>query len=95
MRAIETIGTLDAQGHIQLDIPQPQIASSRVRIIMLLDDEGDHLSSDQWESAVATNPVCGDLLHLYLKITSGRIAAASFKVQGCPPSIAAGSVLTE
>ncbi len=43
----------------------------------------------------ATNPVCGDLLHLYLKITNGRITAASFKVQGCPPSIAAGSVLTE
>ena len=43
----------------------------------------------------ATNPVCGDLLHLYVKIENGRIAAASFKVQGCPPSIAAGSVLTE
>jgi nitrogen fixation NifU-like protein len=43
----------------------------------------------------ATNPVCGDLLHLYLKITDGRIAAANFTVQGCPPSIAAGSALTE
>jgi len=43
----------------------------------------------------ATNPVCGDLLHLYLKITDDRIAAASFTVQGCPPSIAAGSALTE
>jgi nitrogen fixation NifU-like protein len=43
----------------------------------------------------AVNPVCGDLLHLYLKISNGAITAASFKVQGCPPSIAAGSVLTE
>jgi nitrogen fixation NifU-like protein len=43
----------------------------------------------------ATNPVCGDLLLLYLKLAGGRVAAASFKVQGCPPSIAAGSVLTE
>src|SRR5262249_42272637 len=43
----------------------------------------------------ATNPVCGDLLHLYVKIENGKIAAASFKAQGCPPSIAAGSVLTE
>jgi nitrogen fixation NifU-like protein len=43
----------------------------------------------------ATNPVCGDLLHLYLKVADGRIIAASFQVQGCPPSIAAGSVLTE
>ncbi len=43
----------------------------------------------------ATNPVCGDLLHLYLKISDGKITKASFKVKGCPPSIAAGSVLTE
>jgi nitrogen fixation NifU-like protein len=43
----------------------------------------------------ATNPVCGDLLHLYLKIGDGAITAASFVVEGCPPSIAAGSVLTE
>lgn len=43
----------------------------------------------------ATNPVCGDLLRLYLKIDEGKIVEARFKVQGCPPSIAAGSVLTE
>jgi hypothetical protein len=41
MRAIETIGTVDAQGHIQLDIPQPQVASSRVRVVMLLDESID------------------------------------------------------
>lgn len=43
----------------------------------------------------ATNPVCGDLLHLYLKVADGKIVEACFKVQGCTPSIAAGSVLTE
>jgi nitrogen fixation protein NifU and related proteins len=43
----------------------------------------------------ATNPVCGDLLHLYLKVSGRIITKASFKVEGCPPSIAAGSVLTE
>ena len=43
----------------------------------------------------ATNPLCGDLLHLHLAIADDKIAAASFKVRGCPPSIAAGSVLTE
>jgi nitrogen fixation NifU-like protein len=43
----------------------------------------------------ATNPVCGDLLHLYLKVADGKIVSSSFKARGCPPSIAAGSVLTE
>ncbi|HKX30774.1 MAG TPA: iron-sulfur cluster assembly scaffold protein [Blastocatellia bacterium] len=43
----------------------------------------------------AVNPVCGDLLHLYLKIEDDRILRASYQVCGCPPSIAAGSVLTE
>jgi nitrogen fixation NifU-like protein len=43
----------------------------------------------------ATNPVCGDLLNLYLRVMDGEITAASFQVKGCPPSIAAGSVLTE
>ncbi len=43
----------------------------------------------------ANNPVCGDQLNLQLKIADGKIAAAKFTVQGCPPSIAAGSALTE
>lgn len=43
----------------------------------------------------ATNPVCGDLLRLYLEVTAGKIISVSFEVQGCPPSIAAGSALTE
>ena len=43
----------------------------------------------------ATNPVCGDLLHLYLKIADGKIVAASFQAQACPPCIAAASILTE
>jgi nitrogen fixation NifU-like protein len=49
---------------------------------------------DATAHGAATNPVCGDLLHLYLKVTDNKIAAASFTVQGCPPSIAAGSALT-
>ncbi len=43
----------------------------------------------------ATNPVCGDLLHLYLKVEDNKIITASFQAQGCPPSLAAGSVLAE
>ena len=42
----------------------------------------------------ARNPVCGDLLHFYLRIEEGKIAASSFQAEGCPPTIAAASVLT-
>jgi nitrogen fixation protein NifU and related proteins len=51
--------------------------------------------SDATARGEATNPVCGDLLFLYIKVDGGKIAEASFKVQGCPPSVAAGSALTE
>jgi NifU-like protein involved in Fe-S cluster formation len=51
--------------------------------------------ADATARGAATNPVCGDSLHLYLKVEGQRIIAASFQVQGCPPSIAAASVLTE
>lgn len=40
------------------------------------------------------NPVCGDRLTLTLRLDAGVIAEARFLVDGCPPSIAAGSVLT-
>jgi NifU-like protein involved in Fe-S cluster formation len=42
------------------------------------------------------NPVCGDVLQLYLRRgPDGRVAACRFQVYGCPAAIAAGSVLTE
>jgi nitrogen fixation NifU-like protein len=41
------------------------------------------------------NPVCGDLMQLYLRVgPDGRVAAATFQAYGCPAAIAAGSVLT-
>lgn len=43
----------------------------------------------------ATNPVCGDVLHFYVRVVDGKIAAASFQAQACPPCIAAASILTE
>jgi len=46
-------------------------------------------------SGQASNPVCGDEVHIFLKIEHGTIAAASFETQGCPPTIAACSILTE
>lgn len=42
-----------------------------------------------------TNPVCGDRLILYLRITHETIEAAQFLAYGCPPSLVCGSALTE
>lgn len=51
--------------------------------------------TDATATGRATNPVCGDELYLQLKLDGDRITDARFRVQGCPPSIAAGSALTE
>jgi nitrogen fixation protein NifU and related proteins len=45
--------------------------------------------------AECTNPVCGDSLHLKLRVEDGRIVAARFLAYGCAPTIACGSALTE
>jgi nitrogen fixation NifU-like protein len=42
-----------------------------------------------------TNPVCGDMMRLSVRMQDGRVAEARFKTQGCVASIAAGSVLTD
>ncbi len=42
-----------------------------------------------------TNPVCGDVLRLAVRMEAGRITAARFKTQGCVASMASSSVLTE
>ncbi len=43
----------------------------------------------------ASNPVCGDILRLALRVESGRIAEARFKAQGCVTAVACASALTE
>jgi len=43
----------------------------------------------------ASNPVCGDLMKLWVVVRDGRIAEASFKVAGCVPAVACGSWLAE
>jgi nitrogen fixation NifU-like protein len=41
------------------------------------------------------NPVCGDRLHVWLRIEDGAIAAMTWQAEGCAPAIAAASVTSE
>jgi nitrogen fixation NifU-like protein len=38
---------------------------------------------------------CGDTMEIYLKIRDGKVTNASFWTDGCGPSIASGSMVTE
>ena len=42
-----------------------------------------------------TNPVCGDLMKLWVVVRDGKILDAKFKTQGCIPAVACASWLTE
>lgn len=42
-----------------------------------------------------TNPVCGDVLKLFARFESGRIAETRFLCRGCTTAIACASLLTE
>jgi len=41
------------------------------------------------------NPVCGDVMWIYIRVRSGRIADISFETFGCGAAIATSSVATE
>ncbi|MEM2885220.1 MAG: Fe-S cluster assembly scaffold protein NifU [Thermoproteota archaeon] len=41
------------------------------------------------------NPVCGDLMTIYVKIKDGRIEDVKFKTFGCGAAIAPSSMITE
>lgn len=45
--------------------------------------------------ALGHNPLCGDQLHLYLKVEQDRISEASFTGSGCAISTASASLMTE
>lgn len=50
---------------------------------------------DATATVEVTNPVCGDVLRLAVRIENGLIAAARFKTQGCVVAIACSSKLTD
>jgi len=41
------------------------------------------------------NPVCGDIMKLYIKVKDNRILDAKFKTFGCGAAIATSSMITE
>ena len=41
------------------------------------------------------NPVCGDVMTIYIKVKDGRIADIKFKTYGCAAAIASSSIATE
>lgn len=41
------------------------------------------------------NPVCGDIMELYIKVKDGIITDAKFKTFGCGAAIATSSMVTE
>jgi nitrogen fixation NifU-like protein len=41
------------------------------------------------------NPVCGDIMELYIKVENGTITDAKFKTFGCGAAIATSSMVTE
>lgn len=42
----------------------------------------------------AENPVCGDVMTVFIQVASGSIASASFQTRGCDSASAAGEALT-
>lgn len=42
-----------------------------------------------------SNPVCGDIMQLAVRLSEDRITEARFKTRGCVTAIACGSLLTE
>ena len=46
-------------------------------------------------TAEVSNPVCGDVMKLWVRVEGSRIVDARFKAQGCPAAIATSSFATE
>ena len=51
--------------------------------------------ADAHAVAQVSNPVCGDVMKLWVRVEQGRIQDAKFKAQGCSAAIATSSYATE
>ncbi len=51
--------------------------------------------ADASATVEVSNPACGDILRLAVRVADGRIADARFKTRGCVTAIACSSLLTE
>lgn len=45
--------------------------------------------------ATVGNPICGDIMRLYIKVKDNKIADIKFQTLGCGAAIATSSILTE
>ncbi|HXK61529.1 MAG TPA: iron-sulfur cluster assembly scaffold protein [Acidobacteriota bacterium] len=45
-------------------------------------------------SITVENPICGDVLELFIKTENGIITESRFQAAGCPAAIAAGAAIT-
>jgi len=50
---------------------------------------------DATATVEVSNPACGDIMRLAVRVAEGRIAEARFKTRGCVTAVACGSLLTE
>ena len=51
--------------------------------------------SDATAVVEVSNPACGDVMQLSVRVDGEQILAAAFRTRGCVTAIACGSVLTE
>ena len=56
MQALETVGTIDKQGHLILSKPL-EFRNKVVKIIVLIADDDDTIENEEWLAALSTNPV--------------------------------------
>jgi nitrogen fixation protein NifU and related proteins len=96
----------EAKGFTEISIPPiATIQSGRRFIIVMMFSELvlEHFRSPHNAGDLAsptaivevTNPVCGDVLRLSVRLERGIVSVARFKTQGCVAAIASSSVLTD